>query len=135
MLNIDTGFGGPVGPGWPRSHYHTVSPRKGIARSPLVAANLVSIGRLIVGFACSLVLGATLGGLMWRLKPIDEFVGPVALGLQTLPSVCWVPLAMIVFGYNELGIQFVLILGSMFAIAISVRDGMRTIPPLYQRAG
>jgi NitT/TauT family transport system permease protein len=81
------------------------------------------------------MLGITLGGAMWRLKPVDEFFGPLALGLQTLPSVCWVPLSVVILGYSELGIQFVLVMGSMFAIALSVRDGLRTIPPLYQRAG
>ena len=73
--------------------------------------------------------------LMWRFKPLDEFLGPLFLGLQTLPSVCWVPLGIIAFGLNEQAIQFVLVMGSFFAIAIGLRDGLRVIPPLYQRAG
>jgi len=73
--------------------------------------------------------------LMWRFKMLDEFLGPLFLGLQTLPSVCWVPLAIIAFGLTEKAVQFVLVMGSFFAIAISLRDGLRTIPPLYQRAG
>jgi NitT/TauT family transport system permease protein len=135
MLNLRTGFGEPVTRGWPRSHYQTVHKRGNMFTSPLVQANLISGGRLIFGFACSLLLGSVLGGVMWRIKSVDEFFGPVALGLQTLPSVCWVPMASLLFGYEWRAIQFVLILGSMFAIAISVRDGMKTIPPLYQRAG
>jgi NitT/TauT family transport system permease protein len=72
---------------------------------------------------------------MWRFAPLDEFLGPLFLGLQTLPSVCWVPLAVLLFGLSEQGILFVLVLGSAFGIAISLRDGLRTIPPLYRRAG
>src|SRR5439155_19184462 len=107
----------------------------GIIRSALVEANIVSAIRLVIGFILSILLGATLGVLMWRFKTLDEFLGPLFLGLQTLPSVCWVPLAIIAFGLSEAAMQFVLVMGSFFAIAISLRDGLRTIPPLYQRAG
>jgi len=57
------------------------------------------------------------------------------LGLQTLPSVCWVPIAIVIFSYSEMGILFVMVMGSMFAVAISFRDGLGAIPPLYERAG
>src|SRR5207237_6425242 len=60
---------------------------------------------------------------------------PLFLGLQTLPSVCWVPLAIVWYGINEQAVLYVLVMGSFFAIALSLRDGLRTIPPLYPRAG
>jgi NitT/TauT family transport system permease protein len=46
-----------------------------------------------------------------------------------------VPLSVLVFGLNETGIQFVLVMGSAFAMAIGFRDGLRTIPPVYEKAG
>jgi NitT/TauT family transport system permease protein len=104
-------------------------------RSELVWAIIVSGVRLAIGFAVSIVAGATLGLLMWRIEGVDKFIGPLFLGLQTLPSVCWVPLAVLVFGLNERGIMFVLVMGSFSAAALSLRDGLRTIPPLYPRAG
>ena len=106
-----------------------------LVRSPLVIADLVSLGRLAQGFVSSVALGVVLGLAMWRSRPTDAFLGPLFLGLQTLPSVCWVPLGIIAFGLTEAGVQFVLVMGSCFAIAIAVRDGLRTIPPLYGRAG
>lgn len=102
---------------------------------PLVEGLVVSFIRLFVGFAVSVALGAALGLLMWRFKSVDEFLGPLFLGLQTLPSVCWVPLAVLVLGLNEKGVLFVVAMGSFFSIAISLRDGLRTIPPIYHRAG
>ena len=60
------------------------------------------------GFGDAAVVLAGLGLLMWRWRPLDEFLGPLFLGLQTLPSVCWVPLGMLTFGINETGILFVL---------------------------
>ena len=142
MLDIHTTFGDPIKtPHWPLSqvpapadqvlppharHWYT---------SPLIIANVVSLTRLAVGFAFSIVLGAIVGLLMWRWKALDEFLGPPLLGIQTLPSVCWVPMAVLVLGINEKAILFVLVMGSFAAISISLRDGLRTIPPLYPRAG
>jgi NitT/TauT family transport system permease protein len=102
---------------------------------PLVVGVVVSLLRLAIGFTLSILLGAILGVMMWRFKPLDEFLGPLFLGLQTLPSVCWVPLAVLTIGLNEEGILFVVVMGSFFAIAIALRDGLRAIPPIYQRAG
>lgn len=136
MLNIRTAFGDPVGPNWPRPK--TAAPTRAQQswyRGPLVEALATSGVRLAAGFAVSIVLGVVLGMLMWRWKALDEFLGPLFLGMQTLPSVCWVPLAVPLFGLKEEGILFVVVMGSFFAIAIAMRDGLRTIPPLYQRAG
>jgi NitT/TauT family transport system permease protein len=138
MLGITAGFEEPLHPGWPRASDEV--PRrqpivKRVITSPLVTANLVSAIRLIVGFSISILVGATLGTAMWRFVALDEFFRPLFLGLQTLPSVCWVPLAILVFGLTETGIFFVLVMGSAYGIAISMRDGLRAIPPLYRRAG
>jgi NitT/TauT family transport system permease protein len=103
--------------------------------SRLLVAVTVSGLRLAIGFVLSIAIGGVLGGLMWRFGALDRFLGPVLLGLQTLPSVCWVPLGIILFGLSEVGVMFVLVMGSFSAIAISLRDGLRTMPPLYRRAG
>src|SRR5579862_6688063 len=138
MLGINTGFAEPLHSGWPKPSNPPIDNRPFFTRffhSDLVIANIISAIRLLVGFAISILLGAFLGAIMWRFWRIDDFFGPLFLGLQTLPSVCWVPLAVLLCGLNEKGILFVLILGSAFGVAISMRDGLRTIPPLYQRAG
>jgi NitT/TauT family transport system permease protein len=110
-------------------------PTGSIIHSELIEANKVSLSRLIAGFSMSLVLGGGLGLMMWRFTPLDSFLGPLFLGLQTLPSVCWQPMAILAFGLEDKAILFVLVMGSFFAVAIALRDGLRTIPPLYQRAG
>lgn len=141
MANIRTQFGEPVRtPAWP-----WVRPKPGAPplpqralhwyTSPLVFANLVSLGRLLAGFGFSIVIGGLIGLAMWRWSRFDQFIGPPLLGLQTLPSVCWVPMAILLLGLQERAILFVLVMGSFAAIAISLRDGLRTIPPLYPRAG
>jgi NitT/TauT family transport system permease protein len=138
MLGIDTGFGQNLHKGWPGPVETTAHQRPLVSRivhSPLITADFVSAWRLIVGFSLSIILGTVLGVLMWRWTPFDEFFRPVCLGLQTLPSVCWVPLAVLILGLNEFGILFVLVMGSAFGMAVSMRDGLKAVPPLYRRAG
>jgi NitT/TauT family transport system permease protein len=136
LLNVHTAFGDHLHRGWPqvpgpaavwaRQHWYT---------SPLVAGNLISFVRLVIGFAISVALGTALGVAMWRLPQVDQMLGPLFLGLLTLPSVCWVPLGVLAFGIHESTVLFVLVMGSVFAIAISMRDGLRNMPPVYRRAG
>lgn len=95
----------------------------------------VSLLRLLIGFALSIGLGLAIGLFMFRFKFIDALLGPLFLGLQTLPSVCWVPLAVLSIGINETGILFVAVMGSFFAFAITLRDGLRTTPTIYRSAG
>lgn len=136
LLNVRAGFGGDFGPNWPNTpdgeFGRTGEP---IYRGPLLTSSLTSVIRLAVGFAISILLGGFLGGAMWRSRALDEFLGPLFLGFQTLPSVCWVPLSILIFGLRETGVLFVLVMGSFFAIALALRDGLRTIPPAYQNAG
>jgi NitT/TauT family transport system permease protein len=140
MLNVPLALGDPLHKGWPRLEEEPGTRSAGGAvkrvwNSPFIVANVVSALRLASGFLLSILLGGALGLAMWRSKGLDEFLGPLFLGLQTLPSVCWVPLSILIFGINETSILFVLVMGSFFAIAIALRDGLKAIPPLYQRAG
>ena len=97
----------------------------------------LSILRLIAGFFLTATVGIGLGVATWRSVELDRFLGPVFVGLQALPSVCWVPLALLLpgLGPTERGILFVTVMGSTFAIALALRDGLGAIPGVYPRAG
>jgi len=102
---------------------------------PLIEGPIVSLVRLSIGFAAALAIGGVIGLLMWRFLEFDKMVGPLLLGFQTLPSVCWVPLAIATLREDETRILFVVVMGSFSAIAIALRDGLRMIPPVFQKAG
>ena len=73
-----------------------------------------------------MTIGVGCGTLRW----IDETVGSVVVGMQSLPSIAWLPLAVLWFGLSPHAITFVVLMGSGWAIAISARDGVRNIPVL-----
>jgi NitT/TauT family transport system permease protein len=95
----------------------------------------VTLRRILLGYSISLVGGVLIGTALGRIRWLDETVGSFLLGLQTLPSICWLPLAIVWFGLSEKAIQFVVIMGAVLAIAIHTGDGVKNIPPIYLRAG
>jgi len=100
----------------------------------LVAAAWVTIKRLVLGYTFGIVVGLPIGLLTARFKVWQDTLGLLALGLQTLPSVCWVPLALIWFGQTETAMFFVVVMGTLWSMIIATDNGVRSIPPIYARA-
>ncbi|MFG2821445.1 ABC transporter permease [Kitasatospora sp. NPDC048365] len=94
-----------------------------------------SVWRGLSGFALSVVIGTPLGLLVAQVKPIRAAVGPVLAGLQALPSVAWVPAAVIWLGINDSAMYAVILLGAVPSIANGLISGIDQVPPLYLRAG
>jgi NitT/TauT family transport system permease protein len=100
----------------------------------LVDSIATTMKRMLVGFVIAFVIGMCMGIATGTVKAIDQTLGSLVLGMQSLPSICWLPLAILWFGLSERAIIFVVVLGSVWAIAISARDGVRSIPVLQRRA-
>ena len=94
-----------------------------------------SVSRGALGFAASLVIGTVLGLVVGRVKPVRRAVGPILSGLQSLPSVAWVPAAILWFGTNSATIYFVVLLGAVPSIANGMISGLDQVPPLFLRVG
>ena len=95
---------------------------------------LITLRRLLIGYVIGLVLGVPLGMLAARFRWASDTIGVLALGLQALPSVCWVPLACIWFGQTEAALLFVVIMGTLWSVLLSTQNGMKNVPPIYARA-
>ena len=100
----------------------------------LTQAALVTMRRLLAGYAIGLIVGLPLGFLTARFKFCQDTIGTTALGLQTLPSVCWVPLALLWFGQTESAMLFIVIMGTLWSMIIATDNGVRNVPPIYARA-
>lgn len=100
----------------------------------LIEGSWVTLKRLLLGYAIGCVIGLPLGLATARSKYLSDTIGILALGLQTLPSVCWVPLALLWFGQTEAAMLFVVIMGTLWSVLIAVDNGARSLPPIYVRA-
>ncbi|SDO29091.1 NitT/TauT family transport system permease protein [Nakamurella panacisegetis] len=94
-----------------------------------------SISRGLIGFAASIVLGSLIGVALFRFRWLRSSVGPLLTGLQSLPSVSWVPMAVLWFGLTNSAIYAVVLLGAVPSIANGLLSGMDQVPPLLTRVG
>ncbi|MEU2060261.1 ABC transporter permease [Streptomyces sp. NPDC013455] len=94
-----------------------------------------SVSRGLLGFLFSLAIGTPLGLLVARVKFVRAAIGPVLSGLQSLPSVAWVPPAVLWLGLNNSMMYAVILLGAVPSIANGLVSGIDQVPPLYLRAG
>ncbi|QES39610.1 sulfate ABC transporter permease [Streptomyces venezuelae] len=94
-----------------------------------------SVSRGLSGFLLALLIGTPLGLLVARLRFLRAAIGPILSGLQSLPSVAWVPPAVIWLGLNNSMMYAVILLGAVPSIANGLVSGVDQVPPLFLRAG
>ncbi|MBK5308082.1 MAG: ABC transporter permease [Frankiaceae bacterium] len=109
--------------------------RDQLSDGTLLEAMGTSLTRGGLGFLAALAIGTPLGLLIARVRPIRRGIGPLVSGLQSLPSIAWVPAAIIFFGIGDAAIYAVVLLGATPSIANGMVSGIDQIPPLYQRVG
>ena len=91
--------------------------------------------RAVVGFAVSILIGGALGIAVTRFRVLRTAVGSMITGLQTMPSIAWFPLAILLFKLTEQAILFVVVLGAAPSIANGIIAGVDSVPPLLRRTG
>lgn len=106
----------------------------GAADASLFYGIVTSMWRLIVGLAIAIAGGIVLGIFMARVEVVNQTVGSLVLGLQSIPSIAWVPLAILWFGLTDGGIIFVTAIGAIFAVTINTYTGVKNINPHFIEA-
>jgi NitT/TauT family transport system permease protein len=94
----------------------------------------MTIWRLVISFSISIILGVGIGLLMIRFRGFGKTMSSFAVGLQSFPSIAWVPFAILLIGLNDFGIFFVVIMSSIFSLMLSTYSGISNIPTIYLRA-
>jgi NitT/TauT family transport system permease protein len=95
----------------------------------------ITMRRAVIGFVLSVLIGAVIGALVSRIKPLRAATGSLITAMQTMPSIAWFPFAIILFGATTNAIIFVIVLGSAPSVANGLITGVDYIPPLLLRAG
>jgi NitT/TauT family transport system permease protein len=95
----------------------------------------VSMQRVLIGYVISVVLGIFLGMVLAWSTFLEDTVGHLVLSLQSLPSVCWLPIAILWFGLHETAIIFVTVMGSMLAVTQATKAGFDNVPRILSMAG
>ena len=106
----------------------------GLKDFSLLSALCVTLRRLFLGYAIGFAIALPLGLLLSQSKFFRDTLGVIALGFQGLPSVCWVPISLVIFGQDEWAILTVVVMGSVWSLMLATESGIRSVPPLYIRA-
>ncbi|MCU1453260.1 MAG: Binding-protein-dependent transport system inner rane component [Acidimicrobiales bacterium] len=104
-------------------------------RGELLTATRITLQRAVIGFALALTVGTAAGLAMSLVAPLRRAFGAFVTGLQTMPSIVWFPLAIVLFRQTEGAIQFVVVIGAAPSIANGLLAGVDNVPPLLVRAG
>lgn len=105
-----------------------------VSENILIEGIAITLWRLFIGFVISVVIGGCVGLVMVRFKQFGKTMSSFALGLQSFPSIAWVPFAILLIGFNDFGILFVIVMNSVFSVMNSTYGGIRNIPPIYLHA-
>jgi NitT/TauT family transport system permease protein len=109
--------------------------RAGFADHSFWIAIAVSMKRIAIGYAISVVIGVVLGLLLATSDFLEQTLGGLMVSLQSLPSICWLPIAVLWFGLSEKAILFVVVMGSVLSVTISMEAGRKQMPKIYSLAG
>jgi NitT/TauT family transport system permease protein len=108
--------------------------KQSMAEGALFSAIYITLKRLFLGYLISLTVGIPLGMLCHQFSVLKDTLGKLALGLQTLPSICWVPLTLLWFGQTDRAILFVVTMGSLWSLILSTELSVGQVPNLYIKA-
>lgn len=117
----------------PQDVFQSIAAEFSSGEAPKAIAN--SLKRAFIGFAISVVLGTILGLLLAKVGWVRRGLGPLVTGLMVLPSVAWVPAAILWFGISTEAMLFVVVLGATPSIANGLVSGVGQIPALYDKVG
>jgi len=95
----------------------------------------VTLRRALAGYAVAVALGGVAGIAIARVRVLRKAIGSAILGLQSMPSIAWFPLAILLFQASEGAILFVVILGAAPAVAGGLLSGVDHVQPLLVRVG
>ncbi|XVU24661.1 ABC transporter permease [Actinoplanes sp. CA-054009] len=95
----------------------------------------VTMTRAFTGFLLAVVIGTVVGALVSQFAPLRAAIGSLITGLQTMPSIMWFPLAILLFQLSESAILFVVVLGAAPSVANGLISGIDYVPRTWLRVG
>jgi len=106
-----------------------------LSQPDFYAGVAVTLRRALIGYAIAILIGSVIGVVVARVPIVRKAVGHAVLGLQSMPSIAWSPLAILLFQATEGAILFVVILGAAPAVATGLLAGIDQVQPLLVRVG
>ena len=95
----------------------------------------LTMTRAVTGFALAVLIGTLVGAAVATIPPLRAAIGSLITGLQTMPSIMWFPLAILLFQLGEKAILFVVVIGAAPSVANGLISGIDYVPRTWLRVG
>ncbi|GGN50238.1 NitT/TauT family transport system permease protein [Actinoplanes campanulatus] len=95
----------------------------------------LTLTRAFTGFLLAVAIGTVIGAAVSRFAPLRAAIGSLITGLQTMPSIMWFPLAILLFQLSESAIMFVVVIGAAPSVANGLISGIDYVPRTWLRVG
>lgn len=102
----------------------------GLLTPGLINDVLPSLGRMLLGFSASVILGVTFGVIIGLSKVFDEYVDWVLQFLRAVPPPLLFPVFLVVFGTGDEMRVALIAFGTVWPILLNTIDGVRSVEPL-----
>lgn len=106
----------------------------GISDGRLLEATFGSLRRILIAFALACSIGIALGVVFARSRLLDDTFGFAVVALQTVPSIAWLPFAIIWFGLSDVSVVFITTIGATWTMTLASRSGFMNIQPIYLKS-
>lgn len=98
-------------------------------------AMLISLQRVVSGFAIGGTLGIAVGVAMGLSKPLEQYLNPLFKAVAQVPSLGWLPFLILLVGIGE-SLKIIIIAKSCFVpMVLNTHEGIRAIPRQYKEVG
>jgi ABC-type nitrate/sulfonate/bicarbonate transport system permease component len=89
---------------------------------------LISLRRIIVGFAGGAVLGVAIGAAMFNSRRLRHLIDPLIEATRPLPPLAFIPLLIVWFGIGELPKELLIVTGIVPIMVISTVSALDEVP-------
>jgi len=91
---------------------------------------IFSFTRVMIGYGAAVILGILCGVGMGVSKLFEAIFKPLFELMRPIPTLAWIPLAILWFGASEMAIYFIIFYGAFTTVTINAYAGVRRADPV-----
>lgn len=93
----------------------------------LPAAAGISLRRLAIGYLLAVATCIPLGILLGLSRTLRDIIDPVVEMLRPISGIAWIPLALVLFGFGDTLVLFIIFYGAAFPMLLNTIAGVREV--------